>query len=94
MLLSSESGVEKWHRDSEAIHQRRLGFSLNLSQQPFQGGALAIRICGQPNTIQKITIPHIGDAALFRIADNFEHRALPILGEAPRVAFVGWFTEL
>ena len=93
MLLSEASGHEEWHRVSSSGNRRRLGFSLNLSPQPFKGGELAIRQCGHVDSGQTLAMPDIGDGVLFRISDNFEHRALPVLGEVPRIAFVGWFAE-
>jgi hypothetical protein len=35
--------------------------------------------------------PHLGDAVVFRIGPEFEHRICPVEGDVFRTAFAGWF---
>jgi hypothetical protein len=32
-----------------------------------------------------------GDAIVFRIGGNLEHRVAPVRGAVPKIAFAGWF---
>ena len=35
--------------------------------------------------------PGVGDALMFRIAPQYEHRIADVTGQEPRTAFAGWF---
>lgn len=78
-----------WHDDLG--DGRQLGFSLNLSPAPFEGGALRLRERDTERITATIynTVP--GDAVLFRLGAHVEHEVQPITGTVARTTFAGWF---
>ncbi len=77
-----------WHND--AFDGRLIGLSINLSDQPFEGGVLQIRgLDGGATT--ELANTHLGDALLFRISDRLQHRLTPVTGAAAKTSFAGWF---
>jgi hypothetical protein len=38
-----------------------------------------------------VTQRRLGDATLFRIGDDLEHRVMPVKSGSVRVAYAGWF---
>lgn len=79
---------DSWH-DDHAAGDRLLGFSINLGA-PFEGGEFQIR---RKNDERIVTIANTGagDAILFAIGGEFEHRVRPVHGSTPKTAFAGWF---
>jgi hypothetical protein len=74
------------------MHGRRVALSINLSGQPFEGGELLLRDAASEQVLAEIGNRAEGDAVLFRVHEDLEHRVLPVAGEVPRTAFAGWFT--
>ncbi|MEP5570013.1 MAG: 2OG-Fe(II) oxygenase [Halioglobus sp.] len=79
----------RWHTD--VADSRLVGLSLNLSTERYQGGDLHIRKCGRPNSEQRVENTVLGDALIFRIAEDTEHRVAPVVSTQPKTAFAGWF---
>ena len=79
-----------WHDDRHA-KDRRLALSVNLGDEPYAGGVLQLREKTRPDAI--VSVPNVarGDAVLFRVADELEHRVTPVEGTVPKLAFTGWF---
>jgi len=79
---------DSWH-DDNAAGTRLIGFSVNLGV-PFDGGEFQIR---RKNDERIVTIANTGagDAILFAIGGEFEHRVRPVHGTTPKTAFAGWF---
>lgn len=84
---------DSWHDDIHERWKRRVAMSVNLSPEPYEGGALEIRDKKSRKMIATVrnTVP--GDAALFLVDPALEHRVLPVTGGGSRVAFAGWFFE-
>mgnify|MGYP001611899567 CR=1 FL=1 len=80
--------LHEWHDD--VIEERRVAFTLNLSRDLYQGGALLLRSRRTGQT-QAIENRGFGDALLFRVAADLEHRSEPVTGAVPKTAFAGWF---
>jgi hypothetical protein len=78
-----------WH--SDVGDHRLIGLTVNLSEEPYRGGALVLREQGRPETEQLLenTVP--GDALLFRIAEGLEHCITGVLPGPPKTAWAGWF---
>jgi hypothetical protein len=78
-----------WHDDLE--DGRQLGFSLNISTDRFEGGALQLRERNPERITATVynTVP--GDAVIFRLHKNVQHQVHPITGSVPRTVFAGWF---
>jgi hypothetical protein len=90
-MLGEECGTEDWHSDCLEPYARLLGFSLDLSPKPYAGGELTLRNKKDKSPCGRAKAEHRGEALLFRIDPNLQHRVLPIEGGDPRIAFVGWF---
>jgi hypothetical protein len=78
-----------WHDDLG--DGRLLGFSVNLGDAPFDGGALELRDRDSGRSTATIRNVGAGDAVAFRIAAGVEHRVHGVTGDTPRTAFAGWF---
>lgn len=79
---------DTWHSDMDG--NRMVTLSVNLGE-PYEGGVLQIRrmpsrrvVCGAANTGP-------GDAILFALGDDLEHRVGPVTGGTPKMALAGWF---
>lgn len=81
----------RWHDDLG--DGRRLGLSVNLSAETFEGGNLQLRKKGTERLLCDVRNTGAGDAAIFRLAKGVQHQVLPVTGREPRVALAGWFRE-
>jgi hypothetical protein len=79
-----------WHDDVR--DGRRLGLSVNLSEGIFEGGNLQLRDSDSFRLLADVVNTGAGDAVIFRLGDDVEHRVLPVTSGA-RVALAGWFRE-
>lgn len=80
-----------WHDDlSEG---RMVGFSINLSPRPFQGGEFLIRERLNHDVRAEVHNIGYGDAILFEVSPELEHCVRPVLGDVPRIACAGWFLD-
>ena len=89
-VLANSGHYDSWHPDT--VHGRLLGLSINLSEAPFAGGRLQLRRC-RSSELHEAPAMEFGDALLFRIDPEFEHRILPVTGAAPKCSFAGWFGQ-
>jgi hypothetical protein len=81
----------EWHDDREHVGERRLAISVNLGDRPYAGGVFQIREKGAPESVAEVPNVGRGDAVLFRIAPDLEHRVTPVEGTVPKLALAGWF---
>jgi hypothetical protein len=79
-----------WHDD---LHEpsRLLAMSLNLSTDQFRGGLLQIREVASGNIIHEVANTGFGDAVMFRLTRDLEHRVTPVDGDTPKISYAGWF---
>jgi hypothetical protein len=78
-----------WHSD---IHQQRqAGFSLNLSTDVFRGGTFEVRDRRTRAVLAQVNNAGFGDALLFRISNDLEHRVTEVVETIAKTAFAGWF---
>lgn len=89
-LVPGSSHHDTWH--SDASPGRLVGFSLNLSEQPYAGGDFEMRRREGP-LLARLAPAGVGSASLFLIDPTLQHRVAPVEGRAPRVAFAGWFRD-
>src|SRR5437660_1554384 len=80
---------DAWH--SDMAEHRLVGMSLNLSSGPYTGGILEIRERASGKLVSEVANVGIGDAVIFRLSDNLQHRITDVEGEAAKTAFAGWF---
>jgi hypothetical protein len=90
-MNSSEGHYDSWHDD--CIERRVATMSVNLSPQPFQGGALQMKHLRSEKILQEIHNTGLGDALLFRISPGLLHRVQGVMGDHPKIALAGWFIE-
>lgn len=88
-MASGQGHHDAWHDD--VIDCRLVGLSANLSRQPFQGGTLQIRDRTSRSILCDMANPGFGDALLFRLRADLQHRVTDVEGSTPRTAFAGWF---
>lgn len=78
-----------WHDDINPT--RRVGISICLEEVPCEGGGFEIRKAGSDQLLGRVERRNLGDATLFRIGEDLEHRILPVKEGTVRVACAGWF---
>jgi len=80
---------DSWHDDLTG--HRLIAMSLNLATESHQGGRLQIRDRASKRILQEVSNTTHGDAIIFQLARELQHRVTSVEGAAPRLAFAGWF---
>src|SRR5262249_13327319 len=80
-----------WHNDIDKKEKRLVGFSMNLSADVFQGGSFELRNRWTLAPLAKVNNTGFGDALLFRISEDLQHRVTEVVGTVPKTAYAGWF---
>jgi hypothetical protein len=88
-LSAERDHHDSWHADLHSGHD--VGMSVNLGREPFEGGIFEIRRAGDARVLDAIANVGAGDAILFSIDDELEHRVTPMRGPVAKTAFAGWF---
>jgi 2OG-Fe(II) oxygenase superfamily len=78
-----------WHDD--LAEGRMVAMSVNLGHAPYSGGVLEIRDHESKEILQRVANTGFGDAVIFRIARQLQHRVTAVDGAVPKTAFAGWF---
>jgi hypothetical protein len=78
-----------WHDD--VAGSRLAAMSINLSGEAYRGGVLQIREAGSKRILQEVANPGAGDAVVFRVSRQLEHRITEVEGCVPRTALAGFF---
>jgi hypothetical protein len=87
--VAGKGKVLSWHDDN--LKNRRVAITINLSPKKYRGGLLQIRDRRTQQIVREIANVGPGDAVLFRVSPNLEHRNTEVIGETPKTAFSGWF---
>jgi hypothetical protein len=88
-MMPGKYHYEDWHNDMGDA--RLVGMTVNLGNKTFTGGSLEIRHCTTRNVISRIRNTGFGDAVIFRLADDLQHRITAVQGTVPKTAFAGWY---
>lgn len=80
-----------WHDDISESDKRQVGFSLNLSPHAFDGGIFELRNKETVKPLARVSNTGPGNALIFRISSNLEHRVTAVAGNTPKIACAGWF---
>lgn len=80
---------DSWHDDDEK--GQTVGLSVNLSPDPLEGGEFEIRNASTLEVYKKVSGSGFGDAHIFRIGPEYQHRVLPVRGSSVRRSCAGWF---
>jgi hypothetical protein len=83
------SNMDSWHDDM--LENRLVGMSLNLSRTAFAGAAFQLRDRDSKQMLYEVANTGGGDAIIFRLADNLQHRNTEVTGSVAKTAFAGWF---
>jgi hypothetical protein len=86
---SSPDMHDRWHNDMTGTNV--IALSLNLSREPYNGGQLLMRDAASENILFEGTHGDAGDALLFRLSDELQHRVKAVDDGPPRTVFTGWF---
>lgn len=79
-----------WHDDTIDPF-RLIAISINLGAEPFEGGVFQIKEKKSKIVLKNINCGKCGDAHIFNVADELEHRVTKTTGLYPRIAAAGWF---
>ena len=78
-----------WHSDWNG--RRQLALTVNLSDEPYEGGTLMLRERNTGKNLAELTNTGLGDAILFRIGKDLEHMVSDVSGATARTTLAGWF---
>jgi len=89
-LFHSKYGhYDSWHDDD--MDHRLVALSVNFSSDIYNGGLLQIRERSSDRIEFQFANTGFGDALIFEIAPNLQHRVTAVNGDTPKIAFAGWF---
>ena len=89
-LVAGPQHQFSWHNDRNDP-LREVGFSMNLSTDVFWGGTFELRDTRTLTPLAQVNNTGFGDALLFRISSDLQHRVTEVVGKAAKTACVGWF---
>jgi len=79
-----------WHEDTDT-RGRLLGISINLSAGHYAGGLFQLREKESRRIVCEVGSGSPGDAHVFRISPQLQHRVTGVEGEVARTTAAGWF---
>jgi hypothetical protein len=79
-----------WHRDLD-FGRRVASMTVNLSPRPFRGGVLQFRTTTGHRPLGEVTYGGAGDAVLFRVGEDIQHRSTRVEGAQPKTIYSCWF---
>ncbi len=88
-MLPDAGHADNWHND--LVGSRVAAISINLSEEPFEDGAVEMRNAETEEPIAVAPPLECGDAVLLRIRRGLEHRVRSVQGEVAKTAFAGFF---
>lgn len=88
-LVPGQQHRDSWHDDVDG--NRLVGLTVNLSEDVFEGGELEMRQHGGDKPLWCVANTGPGDALLFALGPDLQHRIRPIAGAVPKTALAGWF---
>lgn len=80
---------DSWH--SDVGDDRLVAMSINLGPEPYRGGTLQLRWRVSAQLVCDVPNPVPGDAIIFRLSRQLEHRITEVDGQTVKTAFAGWF---
>lgn len=88
-LVPNCGHYDSWHQDISS--DELVSLSINLSTDVYLGGILQIRNYHTKEILYEIANTGFGDAILFCVAPNLEHKVTDVEGTVSKTAFPGWF---
>jgi hypothetical protein len=91
-LTAGPQSQLSWHTDIDnTVEQRHAALSINLSSDVYSGGTFELRDRLTKAPLAQINNTGFGDALLFRVSNNLEHRVTEVVDKVEKTAFAGWF---
>jgi hypothetical protein len=87
---ASSTYFNRWHSDI-TDEGRMIALSINLNTEPYEGGALQIRSATTHEVLCEVYNRNCGDALIFPVDGEFEHRVCDVESGAAKTALAGWF---
>ncbi len=91
-MMPGGDHYDSWHDD--AVQERVVGMSINLSGAVYSGGIFHLRDRATGRILCQAVNTGFGDAILFRLSPQLEHCVTPVDGAFPKTAFAGWFRSV
>ena len=88
-MVANSDHFDSWHDDHERA--QTIGLSVNLSSETLDGGEFEIRDVPSGKVLRVIENSSFGDAHIFQIGADYQHRVRPVRGTAIRFSCAGWF---
>ena len=88
-MIPNSGHYDSWHTDIG--EDRLLALSLNLGKTPYGGGLLQIQKRDRSGKLIEAPNLVFGQAILFRLSNELQHRVTNVVGTTPKTAFAGWF---
>jgi len=81
--------VGLWHNDN--AEGRVVAMTVNLSPRGYQGGLFQMRETKSHRMLVEIANTGLGDAIIFPVSGDFQHRVSEVQTGEAKTAFAGWF---
>lgn len=88
-MIAEAGHHDRWH--SDIAYSNEVGMSINLSRNIFRGGLFMLREGDSKRVLASVANTGRGDALIFRISPDLNHRISDLEGTEPKTAFAGWF---
>jgi hypothetical protein len=88
-MMPGPEHADPWH--GEIFGHGMVAMSIDVSPQPYSGGALEIRERHSGEMVRSATHTAPGDAVLVRLAPFLQHRITPVEGDGKRTVYAGQF---
>ena len=88
-MVAEAGHHDRWH--SDIAYSNEIGMSVNLSRNIFRGGLFMLREGDSKRVLASVANTGPGDALIFRISPDLNHRISDLEGIEPKTAFAGWF---
>ena len=88
-LSPGRGHYDSWHNDN--VDNRMIAVSVNLSTDIFSGGITQIQNSKTKEFLNEVANIDFGDAIVFPLSKDLEHRVTDVEGNVDRIAFPGWF---
>lgn len=82
-----------WHDDLPEDPSRRLGITINLSENAYEGGLFELREKKTGKILMRHRHEKLGSTLIFDVSEELEHRVWPVTGGGPRRIYTGWFRK-
>jgi 2-oxoglutarate-Fe(II)-dependent oxygenase superfamily protein len=90
-IVAGMGHFHTWHNDLDG--NRLIALSVNLSRDGYRGGVLQIAERNSKRLLAEVANTGYGDAVIFEISEDLEHRVTEVDAGPDKTAFAGWFVR-